>query len=43
MVSNSVAGYGITGVKAILVSGLQSIESKLFVVANDGIVDNLFL
>ena len=43
MVSNSVAGYGITGVKAILLSDLQSIESKLFVVANDGIVDNLFL
>ena len=35
--------YGIIGVKTILVTGFQSIESKLFVGANDGIADNLFL
>ena len=42
MMLNSAAGYGIIGAKAILVTGFQSIESKLFAAANDGLVDNSF-
>ena len=34
--------YGIIEVKAILVTDLESIQSKLFVAINDGIIINLF-
>ena len=38
MVSNSAAGYGMIGVKAILVIGWDLVVNKLFMAAYEGIV-----